>query len=270
MSGQLGIDPISNLPLTSPTLIPYFQDIDFRLIPNPGTITFITCGQKHSAVIAGGNLYMFGRNEYGQLGISDRFGHAVPRPTLISSLEKVTHVACGYVHTMAVSNGKLYAVGNGEQGKLGLGDFDNQRTFTLVPKLNDKIDYKITSVACGQNFTAAVSDEGKLYTFGGNGYGQLGHGTLEIGGGYDPAYIPRSIPSLVSNLTNATQVSCGEAHTAVVSNDKLYTFGSGLSGELGFGSGVNRPTPTLVSDLSNVTMVACGASYTAVIGSRCV
>jgi len=95
---------------------------------------------------------------------------------------------------------------------------------------------------------------GKLYTFGSNARGQLGH--------------PRETESiLVNNLINVTAVSAGLAHTAVVSDGFLYTFGSSRSGKLGHGNEDDEDLlqPKRVKELINVTAVACGDSYTAVV-----
>ena len=62
-------------------------------------------------------------------------------------------------------------------------------------------------------------------------------------------------------------VACGEHHTAVVANGRLYTFGYGEKGQLGHGNIYNTSEPTIIDDLLNVTFVACGSSHTAAISN---
>ncbi len=79
----------------------------------------------------------------------------------------------------------------------------------------------------------------------------------------DDAY---SIPTAIPNFKNVTMVACGSNHTAFIENDKLYTFGSGMAGQLGY-QRAEEYSPTLVPffDKMNITFVACGGSHTAVI-----
>lgn len=39
--------------------------------------------------------------------------------------------------------------------------------------------HEIISAACGTNYSAAITKEGELYTWGLGNYGRLGHGTHE-------------------------------------------------------------------------------------------
>lgn len=106
-------------------------------------------------------------------------------------------VNSGGRHCLALSsNGEVYAWGDGDDGKLGLGNrmlaikFNN--TFSLnklllkfysshskpqlVQSLSDKY---IVDIACGGFHSAAISRYGHLYTWGKGRYGRLGHGDYE-------------------------------------------------------------------------------------------
>jgi len=84
-------------------------------------------------------------------------------------------VACGYFHTLAVTkDGALWTFGYGEDGALG----HNDCTTRLVPTRIEAQHFgnaKIVSTAGGDSHSAAVTEEGTLYTWG-NAFGQsLGH-----------------------------------------------------------------------------------------------
>lgn len=70
-----------------------------------------------------GNLYAFGMNTYGQLGIGTR--NNTPKPTLVKELVGVNIIglAGGEEHTVAVADdGRVYAWGRNDEGQVGLGD----------------------------------------------------------------------------------------------------------------------------------------------------
>lgn len=68
---------------------------------------YLSCGDEHTAVVTGNNkLYMFGSNNWGQLGLGAKT--TINKPTCVKALkpEKVKYVACGRNHTL-VSTGMI-------------------------------------------------------------------------------------------------------------------------------------------------------------------
>lgn len=57
----------------------------------------------------------------------------------------------------------MYSWGDGDYGKLGRGGSEGSKIPRLIEKLQDII---ITDVFCGAHFSVALSDEGKLFTWG--------------------------------------------------------------------------------------------------------
>lgn len=89
----------------------------------------------------------------------------------------VTSVAAGAEHSVvATAQGEVYAWGWGRYGNLGDGERHDRHTPTAVLGLDG---VHVAKVACGWRHSAAVSDNGRLYTFGWSKYGQLGHGDTE-------------------------------------------------------------------------------------------
>ena len=65
-----------------------------------------------------------------------------------------------------------------------------------------------------------------------------------------------------------TMVSCGDRHTAVISESKnVYTFGSGPHGQLGHGDGLDSLFPKRVEALAAVAIktLNCGSTTTAAV-----
>ncbi|XP_011699349.1 PREDICTED: RCC1 and BTB domain-containing protein 1-like isoform X2 [Wasmannia auropunctata] len=139
-------------------------------------IVDIACGSHHSvALTEDGEVYAWGQNNCGQVGSSISTNQGAPRQ-VNSNLagKKVVYISCGQTSTMAVvENGEVYGWGYNGVGQLGIGNYVNQMTPCRVGSL---IGTVIVKVACGYAHTLALTDEGKLYVWGGNSYGQLGIG----------------------------------------------------------------------------------------------
>lgn len=84
---------------------------------------------------------------------------------------RVSMVACGYNHTLAVTpNGVLFAWGQNFHGELGIGSNVDIDKPTEVKTL---WHHKTISINAGQFHSAAVTECGKLFTWGHNKYGRL-------------------------------------------------------------------------------------------------
>ena len=99
------------------------------------TIVSIIAGQHHTVALgAGGTLWAWGYNYFGQLGDGSVTQRTTPVPvsTAAFGTEPITSVTAGYGHTVALgSAGTLWAWGNNGNGQLGDGSV-TQRT-TPVP-----------------------------------------------------------------------------------------------------------------------------------------
>ena len=68
-------------------------------------------------------------------------------------------------------DGEIYVCGWNKNGQLGLASQQvDSPTFCRVPNL----PRRITKVSCGWNHTMALSDDGTVYVWGSNAFGQLG------------------------------------------------------------------------------------------------
>lgn len=82
---------------------------------------------------------------------------------------------------------QVYSWGNGDGGRLGHGDSNSREEPTLVQELQGKT---VVSIACGSTYSAAITNQGELYTWGRGNYGRLGHGSSD----------DHSVPTLVTAL----------------------------------------------------------------------
>ncbi|XP_070786972.1 retinitis pigmentosa GTPase regulator b [Enoplosus armatus] len=216
----------------------------------------IACGDEHTALITeNGKLFMFGSNNWGQLGLGSKV--TVNKPTCVKALksEKVQFVACGRNHTLiCTAQGKVFASGGNSEGQLGLGDCDERTAFQRITFFDSRGPIKM--LAAGSNTSAALTESGKLFMWGDNTEGQIGLGKESHA----------SSPQEVSVGRPISWVSSGYYHSALVTVDgALYTFGERDSGKLGLGTDQlpRHRVPQLVKSIKEpVTQVACGGGHT--------
>ncbi|KAF7244221.1 Serine/threonine-protein kinase Nek8 [Varanus komodoensis] len=97
----------------------------------------------------------------------------------------------------------------------------------------------IKHVACGDLFSACLTDRGIVLTFGSGSSGCLGHGT----------YVDVSQPKIVEALLGyeIAQVACGASHVLAVSNEgEVFAWGRGDNGRLGLGTQEAHSSPQQV------------------------
>lgn len=147
--------------------------VGLRCVP----IHILSAGGSHSAVLSyTGTIYMWGKNEFGQLGLNDTINRVIPTVQTTLRSQKISFIDCGDEHTVALtSDGGLFSWGAGMYGQLG----HNKNVNEILPRqVFELMGNTVTQVSCGRCHTlASVGSNGRVYTFGLNGSGQLGIGT---------------------------------------------------------------------------------------------
>ncbi|KAL2310884.1 hypothetical protein Nmel_002563 [Mimus melanotis] len=120
-------------------------------------------------------VYTWGYNNSGQVGSGSTANQPIPRRVTSCLQNKiVVNIACGQMCSMAVvENGEVYVWGYNGNGQLGLGSSGNQPTPCRIAALQG---IRVQRVACGYAHTLVLTDEGQIYAWGANSYGQLGTG----------------------------------------------------------------------------------------------
>jgi len=181
------------------------------------------------------DVFVFGDNSFGQLGVSEQGYHT--RPIQIPEL-KARSVSAGRYHSVVIDlRGTAWAFGGNSKGQLGLGHFISQYTpaTVLIEGASPSSRIKALEAYAGSDHTVMVArDNGRqpaIWTFGDSFYGQLGLGTIE------ERTIPSQIPGLYATAGSGTATSSMSYHTAVIAlNDSsVWTFGDNRFGQLGLG-----------------------------------
>ncbi|NWV30073.1 HERC4 ligase, partial [Origma solitaria] len=203
-------------------------------------IVQVACGYYHSLALSkGSEVFSWGQNKYGQLGLGYEYKKQTS-PQVIKSLLGIpfAQIAAGGAHSFVLTlSGAIFGWGRNKFGQLGLNDDNDRYVPTLLKSLRSQ---KVVHICCGEDHTAALTKEGGVFTFGAGGYGQLGHNSTshEIN--------PRKVFELMGSVV--TQITCGRQHTTafVPSSGRIYSFGLGGNGQLGTGTTSNRKSPFTV------------------------
>jgi len=214
-------------------------------------------GRDNIVLMDNGEVWAWGRNAYGELGVGNTSNVLVP--TKVTALNGVNIVDVqlskayyyiGRYHTLFLADdGSLYACGYNAEGQLGIGNTTNQST----PQLLSKSDWsKIYAMGEGGGFSAGIDTSGDLYMWGYNARGQLGIGSTTN----------QSTPQLVNAFGGVTVSKFSGAHgfpiginatygasMCLLSTGAVYTWGHNADGALGTGNMTQYNTPQHISGL---------------------
>ncbi|BBN07322.1 hypothetical protein MPTK1_4g02880 [Marchantia polymorpha subsp. ruderalis] len=210
-----------------------------------------------------GSLYGCGSNKFGVLG-QELSVSECRIPVCIQVPVPVLQVSASSHHVALVSrNGEVYTYGDNSSNCLGHGEIGGQ---LFQPRLVETLkNIPCKQVSTGLMFTAALTREGEVYTWGSSSNGQLGHGDM----------VDQSRPVRIEALVDAghvIQVATGPSFTfALLDCGKLYSVGGGNNYCLGHGDFSNdaHPREVLFFDEQKVfvSYVAAGDEHAVAIDS---
>ena len=197
-------------------------------------------------------LWVWGKNDYGQLGTDNTISRSSPVQTISSGTNwrSVSAPASAAIKT----DGTIWMWGYNYNGQLGT----NNRIDSSSPVQTVSGGTNWRSVSAGNATTAAIKTDGTLWMWGYGSEGILGTNNV----------INRSSPvQTVSGGTNWCSVSIFGYHTAALKTDgTLWTWASGGNGRLGTNNVTDRSSPVqTVSGGTNWCSVSAGNSITAAI-----
>ena len=230
-NGQVGTGSDDEGRIATPTKVLGLSDV-----------TDVSAGLAGTCAVAGGSVYCWGDNQFGQLGdgtTTDRL-----TPTRVVGLDHATSVSIngnnGSAAACAVSDGRAHCWGDNAVGQLGNGTATGESNRpTLVPGLNN-----VTAISTNGITVCAVADA-KAYCWGYNYDGQLGDGTAKR----------KFTPTLVPGLTDVTAISTGGVGlsgntTCAIAGGTPYCWGTNNYGQLGDGTTVERRSPVPVKGVT--------------------
>ena len=215
------------------------------------------------------SVYGVGYNNYHQLGYSNTSKQLTPRHLnwFSDNSIAISQIACGNNHTMFLTNdGNVYGVGYNYDYQLG---YSSSTANQLTPRhlswfREDGNNITITQIACGNNHTMFLTDDGNVYGVGRNDKYQLGYSSSTAD---QPT--PRHLSWFHENGNNITitQIACGNNHTMFLTNDgSVYGVGKNHDYQLGYSDTSDQSTPrhlsSFITQSKVFSQIACGEDHT--------
>ena len=192
----------------------------------------------------------------GQLGVgTELMAQTLPREVdEIKDIHLTFITASNDLSAAIDEKGKIYTWGRtkGMMAHEQKGFISNLMAPTILPFAENEV---FSQVACGRTHMGAVTQDGKLYTWGSNDMGKLGIPVKK----QDPKNIREYHPTNYSDKAmfgrvkgpietkKIVQVACGLHHTLCLAEDgTLYAWGGGKEGALGLDDWNNRDAPVQV------------------------
>ena len=193
---------------------PFFQD---------KTIQDIQLADFHTLILADGTLFVMGSNRHGELGLGDVEEQSVPIEHPFFRGKHIDSIHAHNERSLVCADGKLFIMGCGNEGQLGLDQIRKQKTPIEHPFfIGMRID-KIQMFNC-HTFIIANS---KLYVMGFDSHGVLG---------LDNVFMQCTpIEHPVFKGMRIEQFYANEYQTFIIANGKLFVSGHNMFGELGLG-----------------------------------
>ncbi len=208
----------------------------------------------NSGLIVSPELWSWGYNFYGGLGLNDTTTRSTPVKIFLQSGNWKSISASNNYSAAIKTDGTLWMWGSGSVGKLGVNDTTSRSTpvTTLLGGTNWK------SIACGTNHAVALKTDGTLWSWGFNNKGVMGVN--------DTTQRNTPVTTLLGG-TNWKSISAGGDYTVALKTDgTLWSWGGNDFGQLGVNDITQRNTPvTTLLGGTNWKSTACGNFHTVAI-----
>ena len=201
-------------------------------------VNAIVAGSGHSLALKGdGTVWAWGDNGSGQLGNGTITSSNTP--TQVDGLDGVEAIAGGSSYSLALKNdGTVWAWGSntsGQEQRISGQLGDDEIASSSTPVQVSGLPGGVEAIAAGGSHGLALKDDGTVWAWGDNQYGQLGNETNTSS----------STPVRVSNLGGVEAIASGLRYSLALNEDgTMWAWGSNQFGQLGDGSTTDATATT--------------------------
>ncbi|CAD7975850.1 unnamed protein product [Amoebophrya sp. A25] len=225
----------------------------------PAFLVQVSCGEVHTCALdSKGVVWSWGWGEFGQLGLGSAGRESrqwTPQAVATKHFDgkRIRQISCGGAFSIAITDveteesysetqsspqlkaggtifgsayaggGKVYAWGTNDQGQCGMPPVAGRTMEILAPRQVLALAHtRIVQVSCGLQHVLAVDSQGRVFSWGSGGHGQLGTRSLPR------VRQPPPATSAASSITDTpqmlqcvgrvriTKVAAGREHSALV------------------------------------------------------
>lgn len=220
------------------------------------SITRIAMNQFQTfVVLKSGVLLSCGSNENNELGRSGKRSWLHRVDAIETFQVSEASLGSGFC-SLLCDDGKVLSWGKNDLGQLGNGTRENKEK----PRVNTTMQDALLQICCGATHTIALTKSGKVITWGGNRWGQLGDGQLTSS--------TKALVPLQLRHRPVVSITCGENHSMVMTiGGNVYSWGDNSQGQLGLSDTTNRLRPELIKALRSMgaTKISAGRNHSLVI-----
>jgi alpha-tubulin suppressor-like RCC1 family protein len=246
-------------------------------------IKLISCGYGHVVLVnTDDEIYSFGHNSNGQLGLGDNVSRKQIELVVNEGLngQKIKQIACGYVNTFIVTeSNEIWAAGCNSNGQLGIGTNHSVNNFHLVPlKLPssksrshsaDSNKMIVNQISPGHTHTLLLTSGNILWATGKNSNGSFGVGHITS----SHTFMRINGPENVLHGMTIKQISSGlNQFTYVLTKDnRLFATGRNNNCELCLGNTTDTCTYQQVNVPlqlhETIEQIYCGSNHIVILTS---
>ncbi len=207
--GQLGIGNTTTMYF--PILVSGGYNFSEILMGN-----YFSCG-----LLQNNSILCWGSNSYGQLGNGNITN--MNSPTYVSGGYNFKSLSLGSTHVCGIlHNGSLLCLGSNLKGELGIGEGNNTDMYSFQSVLGG---HNFSSVKLGSLYSCGLLQNGSMFCWGQNSYGQLG-----IGNDVDSG-----VPKFVKLSEEFADLEIGRFNSfGILQDGTLLGWGRNNYGQLGF------------------------------------
>ena len=202
-----------------------------------------------------GDVFSFGANADGRTGLGTTVGISSTATSISATTlgdRKIVQIAAGAFHSLLVADdGTVFSFGWNDGGRTGLG-LTSGNTPSAAPINTSNLEARKIVQVSAANHSLLLADDGKVFSFGRNDYGENGQGS---GSGLTVVATPIDMTNVSVEII--THVSAGSSHSLFLTeNGTVFSCGQNFWGQTGVGT------------TSGFTSIATAIATTNLIGLR--
>lgn len=212
--------------------------------------TTVSPGGAHTMGIRnGGVLFTWGRNNNGQIGNGTNGVTIYNTPQQIGADTNWSKISAGNSHCLATkTDGTLWAWGRNGDGQIGVGS--TNALFNTPQQIGTENSWN--KISAGDEFCLAIKNNGTLWAWGDNTYGQIG----------DNSVVDKTSPVQIGTDNNWVEISAGTDHSIALKSDgTIWVWGRNNLGQFGMAAPLTSSVPIQMGTDTNWSKIYAGREH---------